>query len=293
VPKSAPLSTLKFIFTGLEATPREWRRLLRDPARPVWRQYPRGLVEGARAAPELLVLWARLHRGMPIDQSLPIAMWETILRTCRGGPDQCARVLLSWPMRPELMRAGIERARAMMAAGRYREFLQDEWARVVAWAADYRSEGIHLRHRSWTRALRAAADAERSARAWARQCDDSPWESLVGVLEHGDLRARALVKPSDLVDEAIALRHCADSYVLACSSGEARLFRVEVAATGRHVATIALRRLPVLPPSTTWTFEQAKGFANQSPPRGTLELAGALVMEYRRREERTGVTEVG
>jgi hypothetical protein len=89
------------------------------------------------------------------------------------------------------MRAGIERARAMAAVGRYDEFLRFEWARVVSWAADYRNEGIRPRQRSWNSALRAAADAERAVRAWARGCDDGAWESVVTDFEHGGLRARA------------------------------------------------------------------------------------------------------
>lgn len=280
----APLALLKFFFKGLEATPQDWRRLLRDPARPVWRQYPRGPLEGARSALELLVLWARLHRGIPVGQSLPADMWEIILRTCRGGPDRCARTLSDWAMPPALIRAGLRRARAMVAAGRFPEFLHQEWARVVAWVADYRNEGVHARYRSWNRALHAAADAERRVRAWARECDEYAWESLVAEFEHAGLRARALVTASDLVEESIAMRHCADSFILECSSGHMRLFRVEELATSKHLATISLARSRELRAAADWRPEQVRGFANRTASPVEVSLAEALAAEYQRRE---------
>lgn len=280
----APLALLKFFFKGLEATPQDWRRLLRDPARPVWRQYPRGPVEGAKGALELLVLWARLHRGIPVGQSLPSAMWEIILRTCRGGPDRCARALADWTMPPALIRAGLRRAQTMMATGRFPEFLHHEWARVVAWVADFRNEGVHAYYRSWNRALRAAADAERKVRAWARECDEYPWGSLVAEFEHAGLRARALVKASDLVEESIAMRHCADSFVLECSSGHLRLFRVEELATGKHLATISLARSRDLRADPDWRPDQVRRFANRTASPVEVCLAEALAAEYRRRE---------
>lgn len=280
---SAPLAMLKFNFEMLGASKLEWRRLLRDAARPVRRLRAS---EADADAPDLLMLllvWTRLHRGLADGDRLPVAMWEMILRTCAGGLGERVKPLLSWPLRPELMRAGIERARAMAAAGRYDEFLRLEWARVVSWAADYRNEGIRPRQRSWNSALRAAADAERAVRAWARGCDDSAWESVVTDFEHGGLRARALVTPSDLVKEAIAMRHCADSYLLSCSGGDVRLFRVEDVTTGKHIATIALRLVTFFPPAFQWSLDQAKGFANRPPPPEVFALGSELAAEYERR----------
>jgi hypothetical protein len=280
---NAPLAMLKVHFEALGASKQEWRRLLREPARPVTRLRTRGVAADALDLPLLMLVWTRLHRGLSDGDRLPIAMWETILRTCAGPLGERVKPLLSWPLRPELMRAGIERARAMAAAGLYDEFLRLEWSRVVAWAADYRNEGLRPRQRSWSSALRAAADVERAVRAWARGCDEYPWESVVADFEHGGLRARALITASDIVNEAIAMRHCADSYLLSCSSGESRLFRVEVVATGKHVATIALRRCRSSPPTDVWSLEQAKGFANQPPPPEIIALGGELVAEYQRR----------
>lgn len=283
--QDAPLATLKRHFELLGAKPNEWRSLLKDCGRPVWRVPNRWRAKGRLDVLQLMLVWTRLHRGLAARDRLPHAMWETILRTCAGPLGENVSPLLKWRLQPRLVEAAIQRARVMAAAGRFDEFLQAEWTRVVAWIADYRDEGIQPRQRSWKSALRAASDAERSVRAWARGCDNSAWESRVEAFESRGLRARALTTPSAVIEEAISMRHCADSHLIACSNGKMRLFRVDDLATGKHVATIALRsdRNPGSAPS--WELDQARGFANQPPSAAVLDLANVLAREYRRRCE--------
>lgn len=277
--RDAPLATLKRHFEHLGAKPQEWRSLLKDCGRPVWRMPNGWRPEGSLDFLRMMLVWTRLHRGLAAGDRLPHAMWETILRTCAGPMGENVSPLLKWRLQPRLVQAAIQRARAMAAAGRFDEFLQAEWTRVVAWIADYRDEGIHPTQRAWKSALRGASDAERSVRAWARGCDICSWESRVEEFESRGLRARALTTPSAVIEEAISMRHCADSHLIACSTGKVRLFRVDDMATGKHVATIALRSDQHLGPAPSWELDQARGFANQPPSAAVLDLGNILARE--------------
>ncbi len=101
---------------------------------------------------------------------------------------------------------------------------------------------------------------------------DLRWECPIKPFKFGDVTVVPLTDPVALTEEAIALRHCADTWVNACAEGQAQVFGIRDATDGRRLATLALRRT-----SDTFELEDLRRLANQPPTENDDDVAKAVV----------------
>lgn len=236
---ATPLKDLKADFKKREATPEEWRRLCRVPARSVWAQWHAGRINGLKELKDFLAEWARLHRGLPESVSIPTPMWDVISRTHIDADSQVVHPSIRWPCHHRVLLEAIAAFHTAAVLGRSKHFLWGDWARVVRWAANYDELRAISVKRTWRGALASAAVDERRLRALALS-KSLKWSSPIEAFEIDGICVSPLLTPLDLAEEAIAMRHCADTYAQRCAEGKQLLFSLRDAVTAQRRATVSI-----------------------------------------------------
>ncbi len=102
------------------------------------------------------------------------------------------------------------------------------------------------------------------------------WISLLPRHSTGGFDVVPLTSTSDLVEEAIEMRHCVDTYEETCIEGDIRIFSVRCRDSGKRLATLAIQAAK----ECGWLPYEVRGMANR-PVSGELEqLATTVAREY-------------
>ena len=242
-PSRQPLAVIRCRLREAGAARVDWRFLLTDPARPVWRMVRAGRIRGLDDIAGFLVDWARLHRGLPGDLRLPSALWEALCATWIEPEDDRVRPPVRWPFGPDVTVEAIRRWRDAAQSGRGEAYVVGEFGLLVRWAADYAEEG-RPRLCSYRNAVAAARRHDRRLRAAVAAASSRPWDFPRPPEVFGRWTFVPLATPLDLVEEAIALHHCADQRVSDCEAGHARLYGIRRREDGARLATLEVRWLP-------------------------------------------------
>jgi hypothetical protein len=243
LPSEQPLAVIQRKLRAAGATRADWRFLLTDPARPVWHLVRAGRIRGIDDIAGFLADWARLHRGLPPDLRLPLALWEPMCATWTEPRDDRLRPPVRWPFGAAVTAEAIRRWREAARSGQGEAYVTDEFGLLVRWAADYAEEG-RPRLTSYRNAVEAARRHDRRLRAAAATASSRPWDFPQSPEVFGRWIFVPLATPLDLVEEAIALHHCADQRAAACATGYARLYSIRRREDGKRLATLEVRWLP-------------------------------------------------
>lgn len=218
-----------------------WQFLMRDRAAPVWRMRREGLIPSLRYLCEFLVGWAAVHDTLPPGCRLPRALWELLARTSVDRVTGHVLPPVLWPVMPKATAQAIARYRAAAARGEATEFIEKEWGPVVRWAANYAGQNPGTPVKHWSTARRQAACDERRIRA---RTQGLSWTVQVPRYERDGLYAIALATGSELAEEAIAMRHCADRYAPQCDRGGMVVYSLRDAAADARLASAAIEISP-------------------------------------------------
>jgi hypothetical protein len=132
---------------------------------------------------------------------------------------------------------------------------------VCRWAVEeYPQLDRQQRKAGWPWVLKQAREWDKKKIYLACHAD-AEWVCPVPMIEYEQYVIYALGNAEVLVDEALAMRHCAEDYIEAIEDGEYRLFSVRKRKTMEAVATLSLSFNP--PVGLFWLVHQIKGFANQ------------------------------
>lgn len=272
-PDDRVFSVLKRALREQGVSPADWRRLLVDPAKPVWRVVGSGKVSEQSTPMSLLALWAKVHRGLSPDESLPDALWRSILRTGAEPLTDRLGEPETWAMPPGLLSAGLARARESIAQGRFPEFIDDEWLPVLSGYTYEDPYRLSSRLRRWPAAVHRALDASKLALAKRRSTKEAPWPVPMEHFVQDGLEAHFLRSEGEVVAEGIAMRHCAAALAGECREGKLLLASIREQASGHRVATVGFRRSK---PWHPWSLEDVKGFANRTVPKAVRTFAEDL-----------------
>jgi hypothetical protein len=183
----------------------------------VWHLVRAGRIRGIDDIAGFLADWARLHRGLPPDLRLPSALWEPLCATWTEPRDDRLRPPVRWPFGSAVTAEAIRRWRKAARSGQGEAYVTDEFGLLVRWAADYAEEG-RPRLTSYRNAVEAARRHDRRLRAAAATASSRPWDFPQSPEVFGRWIFVPLATPLDLVEEAIALHHCADQRAAACAT---------------------------------------------------------------------------
>lgn len=263
------LATIRGMLRAAGLTPTDWRFLLADPARPVWRMVRAGRIRGVDHVARFLVDWARVHRGLPPELHLPSALWAPLADTWVQPLADRVTPPVRWPFGPEITAEAIRRWREAARAGRGEAFVAGEYGLLVRWAADYAEEG-RPRLRSFRNALAAERRHDRRLRAAAATASGKAWwfPPVPDLL--GPWVAVPLATPTELVEEAIALHHCADRRAAQCAVRRLRIYGVRRRDDGTRVATLEVSWETA---DGSARLVEAKGLLNRHPPDALLDYA--------------------
>lgn len=232
----APLRSLRRDFLHLGVKRVAWNRLCHLRARPIWKHWIAKRIKDVVELKQFLAEWARLHAALPPDVRLPLAMWETLTLTYVDPDSNMVHPPVSWPCHAKVTLEAIASYHASKVIGRDGDFLCGDWARVVRWAADYGNEGRVAIKRTWRGALRAAEIDERMLRAKSAGADRG-WSSPFRDERIGSLRIIPITSEKALVEEAIAMRHCADRMDRDALGRSLHLVSIRCGETMRRLAT--------------------------------------------------------
>ena len=273
--KIPPLKYLREALAQRHCDAADWRRLRTTLARPVWDHWCQNKIRGVDRLLDFMADWARVHRGLPDTARMPGPMWDLLARTSVEPLEDRLTPPVAWPCRPAVLRGALDTWSSAEGPTARRAFVEGDWARVVRWSAHYGSHVPLGRKTTWPAVLAAANEDERRRLASA-QATSLRWRSPIEAFTSGPLRVVPLTDPLALTDEAIALRHCADTFQEACASGTAYLFSFRDARTGRRVATLALSRI-----DGEIEVDDLRRMANQAPTEQDEALAERVLERVR------------
>lgn len=181
---------------------------------------------------------------------------------------------------PSVVRAVLLEGDARRPRHGFAEFV-GEVASVLHWAVD---EDIVLNEqqaRSGWKWLRRNWLASLDRKMREAKAQGAAWRSTLSRTTVGRFTLIPLTNAADLVEEAIAMRHCVDIYVERCAHGENRLFSIRCTETRKRVATLALRNGY----GEGWYLHDLKGYANSPPSPELVRLAVTAGRLYAEREQ--------
>lgn len=273
--KVPPLQYLRNELSKRGIGPEGWRRLRAARPRPVWAHWNRHNIRGPEGLLDFMADWARIHDGLPLNTRMPWPLWDTLARTSVEAEDDCLIPPLAWPCRPAVLRGALERWSAAKGPAARKAFIEGDWTRVVRWSAHYGGDVPAGRKTTWLAVLTAATEDERLRRAKALSTE-MRWHSPIDAFTWGGIHVVPLTDPVALTDEALAMRHCADTFQEDCASGAAYLFSFRDTRTGRRVATLALSRI-----DGEIEVDDLRRMANQSPTEREQTLAEMVLERVR------------
>jgi len=239
---AAPLRDIRENLRKRGVTPAGWKHLCLRRAGPVWRHWYAKRIDGRVELKKFLADWAQLHARLPDHVQIPAAMWEGLARTYLESDTDVLHPAVRWPCHPRVLLEAISAFETAKILGRGRLFIEGDWSRVVRWAADYSNGGIASMKRTWSGALKAATADERRIRARA-EADTSQWGALFPEVRWENYRLIPLCNATDLAEEAIALKHCADNLDRKRLGNELHLFSLRSLASDKRIATVAFERI--------------------------------------------------
>lgn len=218
---------------NMHLTAADWNRLRNESARPLWSMWRENRIRSLASLTEFMACWAPLHRGLPPGLRVPRAMFEPLARTLTSPTANHVLPPVRWPGTPSATRQSVEAYVLARSRGEGPRFIEEQWAPVVRWAADYTDRGRPaVRH--WPSLRRLAAQDERRLRA---ELSGKAWPNPLPRFESGGLTAVALCTGTALADEAIAMRHCADRFAPDCAEGRLLVYSLRDQASGIRLAT--------------------------------------------------------
>lgn len=117
--------------------------------------------------------------------------------------------------------------------------------------------------------------------AWCRQRErqaavsNLEWESRLPRTTIGRYDVVPIENGAGLIDEAVAMRNCADNFAGQCKSDDIRLFSVRDTASGKRVATLGIISI-----GDFWTGYQVKRSANRPAGRELEQLMEKIARLY-------------
>lgn len=271
-----PLRTLRRDFKRLGVSASGWKRLCHNSARPIWKHWQAKRIRNIAELKQFLADWTKIHAGLPADARIPSEMWEALALTFVDPGSDVVHPPVRWPCHAKVTAEAIAVYCASRVMGLKGAFLQGDWARVVRWAADYRNEGRASLKRTWAGALRAATLDERRMRAGVAS-SSLAWPSPFTESTVGNLLATPVTNELELVEEAIAMRHCVDAIDRNKLGRSIHLVSIRCAATSRRIATacFAERR-------GRYVIQEVRGVANKPATAEVVRAARALERLARR-----------
>jgi hypothetical protein len=269
--KMAPLKYLKEEFSKRRLVTEDWRRLRTTSPRPVWTHWNTHKLRGPARLLDFMAEWARVHRGLPLTTRMPEPMWDVLARTSVEPGEDRLLSPVAWPCRPAVLRGALDAWGAAQAKAAKQAFVEGDWARVVRWTAHYGGSVPVARKSTWSSALAAAGEDERRRRAQA-DAATTRWRSPIEAFTWGGYRVVPLTDPVALVEEAITLRHCADTFKSSCIRGFAHIFGLRDRLTGARIATLALTVK-----GRSVGIEDVRRMANRPPTEGDDAVADVVL----------------
>jgi len=237
--------------------PRQWRLLAhpRSPLLPALRSFMREFAGDPHREPgeDFLGLIRMLKPTKRID----VEVWRSFLSMCgtrKCSPESYAESLA--PLADTLCH--ILRILEAGKAPRDRDQRYQELHEICAWVADAGIKQLRPQQRrlGWkylfTQAQRHTSHKRRSEALRALQ-----WSVPLKPITLGELTATPLTCGSDLWEESVAMRHCADMYGSRCMSGSTLIISVRTL-EGKRKATLAFTRR-----EDDWKLAHAVGPANR------------------------------
>ncbi|MBN9404713.1 MAG: PcfJ domain-containing protein [Burkholderiales bacterium] len=261
-----PVANLRALLLSHGVSPAMWRLLHREGTAWIWplrNYYTKDSQHSGRAALELVLKAQKFGTR----QLVPLWMLQALMNL-DGNPNLPRKSYLKNPEdpidAPMAARLGQWAAdRVLSGDEQALQQLHDRCYLLLNWAA------AHPRYVT-SRALRQVTltGLWRKAEQWhqqelARARHLKPWRAPfeLTALQHDELALVWLGSAADILDEACAMRHCADSYVERCARGSYVLLSVRRKDTGKRLATVGLQ----------WAdgrlqLHQMTGFANALVP---------------------------
>jgi hypothetical protein len=182
-----------------------------------------------------------------------------------------------WTADPSVIRAVLMEADKRRCEPGFASYI-GEAVGVLHWAMETRlslnpqqaRSGWKWLHRRWV--------------AWRNQCTREAkaarlsWRSRLPRTTIGRFEVVPIETGAGLIEEAIAMHNCADTFVVRCKSGDLRLFSVRHARTGKRVATLGITSF-----GGCWSAHQVKRSANRPASRELEDLMTEIARLYTER----------
>ncbi|MBS0415957.1 MAG: PcfJ domain-containing protein [Proteobacteria bacterium] len=261
-----PLAKLRALLLNNGLSPAMWRLLHRTGThwiRPLRNYYTKESRHNGRAALELLLKAQKFGTSQLVPRWLLRA-----LMNLDGNPNRPRKSYLKNPEDPIdapmaacLGHWATDMARSGDESGLQR--LQEQCHLLLNWATAHPQvvTSRTLRQVTLPGLWRKAEQWHQQELAKARQL--KPWRTPfdLTVIEHDELEIVALTSAAQILEEALAMRHCAGSYVDRCASGSYILLSVRRKDTGKRLATVGLQWA-----DGALQLHQMTGFANTLVP---------------------------
>ncbi len=178
------------------------------------------------------------------------------------------------PVDPRVIRAVARHWVTLRCVSRQVQFASEEWAQVLLWMRDKRPGLDSNQWRSGWAAI------WREYGKWtAISSAQGQWEPVLESFADGPYTIAPLANAADVVREGWEMRHCAADYVDLCKSGQYLLFSVTLAKTGKHAATVGIRKT-----GKRWKVDQVSGKANREAEPNINQVA-RLIRKYVNEQE--------
>lgn len=206
-------------------------------------------------APALAKVWLRCFVHGGTDRLFFLWNW------CKVDPTVLRAILLEGHLRRE--------------QPDFAQFVS-EAAGVLRWAIDSELKLAKQQSRSGWKWLRRHWLSWLAMHKLVANSRGTQWSSLLERTVIGRFEVIPLISSAELAEEAIAMRHCIDTYRFRCESNEWRVFSVRCALTGRRVATLAIFDCE----DAGWVAFDIKAFANNPTSTELGRLAEKVATLY-------------
>ena len=272
-----PLAKLKALLLNNGVSPAMWRLLHREGTLWLWplrNYFTKESQHSGRAALELVLKAQKFGTR----QLVPVWMLQALMNLGgnpnrpRGSYLKAAEDPIDAPMAARLGQWAAEMAESDDGPGLQR--LQQQCHLLLDWAMAHPAYATSRAMRQVTlQGLWGKAERWRQ-RELAKARQQVPWRLPFDLetLRHDELEVVLLRNAVDVLEEAFAMRHCADSYVDQCARGSYILLSVRRKDTGQRVATVGVK-----PAEHGPELHQVAGFANALVPPEIRALAQQAV----------------
>lgn len=262
--RGEPVQRLKQFLVDRGVSPRTWRVLTRSGPR-LWLMvndyYSGGL-------PESLLDFIRCIDILGFDRPPPYWLLHRLM-AAHGGPGARYPAYSGDISRQQVVWRHV--VRLLQGHACPEGSLEEDVERVVTWGAALKMTGLPgtQRRAGWLWLVRQSQDWQTQEQL-KLQSRYGRWPVPITEMDWVGYRFRFLDSPLALWQEARAMLHCADTYLVRCANRQCWL--VSIAREGRRVATAELRRS-----GEQWRIHQLAGKANRACAGNVWSAAGAMV----------------